>query len=98
MATWNSAPSKSKALCVDCRENYYNGNNEQGIAECWNYALAKVVTRYRIGWWTPMDNADNFDKVRVLNCYCQTGRNAYLEALPAHLVTKQTKKRKSRVA
>jgi hypothetical protein len=56
-----------------------------GIKECWCFEDAKVVTRYRIGWWVPMDNKDNFTKVSVLNCYNQSGRFAYLNKLPEHL-------------
>lgn len=80
-----SKPAKSKGLCVGCRENFYNGYNDIGTKECWNYKSARVVKRYRIGWWTPQDRAENFDPVMVMSCRCDTGRFAYYDKLPGHL-------------
>lgn len=36
---------KSKELCSGCRENFYNGNNQYGIKECWYYKSAEVVKK-----------------------------------------------------
>jgi len=77
-----------KEYCVGCQDNFYNGNNDMGIKECWGFEHAKTVTRYCIGWWTPMDNKDNFWKVTTNDCHKETGRYAYLDKLPSHLVHK----------
>jgi hypothetical protein len=82
-----SKSEKSK-MCSGCTSNYYNGNNPHGIKECWNLKSAKLVTRYKIWWWTPMDKASNFEEVKVLSCYSdlENGHgNAYCTAIPSHL-------------
>jgi len=74
-----------KEYCIGCHDNFYNGNNDMGIKECWGFERAKTVTRFRIGWWAPMDNKDNFWKVTTNDCHKEPGRYADLEKLPAHL-------------
>lgn len=76
---------KSKSLCSGCRDNFYNGNNELGVSECWSYKNARVVKRWRIGWWTQQDKKENFDKVTTLSCHNAPGRYAHSEKLPQHL-------------
>lgn len=71
-----------KRNCVGCRNNFYNGNNDIGVTECWSLADAKMVTKYRIGWWQSMGDKSNFVKVRVPNCYHQPGTNAFLDSIP----------------
>lgn len=78
-------PLKDKSLCSGCRENFYNGNNPYGIKECWSFKKSKVVKRWAIGWWTPMDKSSNFTECWKLSCYKQPGRTAFLEKLPRHL-------------
>ncbi len=36
---------KTKDLCVGCRNNFYNGNNSYGIAECWSYKSARIARK-----------------------------------------------------
>ena len=76
---------KDKQYCIGCEDNFYNGNNSLKIKECWNFKTAKVVTKYRIGWWTPQDKKENFQKVTVHNCHSETGRFAFYDKLPEHL-------------
>ncbi len=79
---------KDKGYCLGCHDDFYNGKNDMNIKECWNFKKAKMVTRFRIGWWTPMDKASNFEEVKVLSCYCdlENGHgNAYLTEIPDHL-------------
>ena len=71
-------------MCVGCCENFYNGQNPYGVKECWSLRRAKVVTRYAIGTWTPMDRASNFREVRVLNCRHEKGV-ALCNGIPPHL-------------
>lgn len=72
-------------LCSGCRDNFYNGNNNLKVKECWSLKSARKVRRWRIGWWTPMDKTENFIAVTTLSCYHNTGNTAYLERLPQHL-------------
>jgi hypothetical protein len=84
----NTPPTeKSKAMCEGCRDDYYNGKNERGIKECWMYAGAKVVRRFKIGWWTQPSSRDAFEEVTTLGCHNAAGRYALYEELPAHLST-----------
>jgi hypothetical protein len=79
---------EKKKLCSGCRQNFYNGNNPHGIKECWNLSSAKLVTRYKIGWWVPCNKASNFEEVKVLSCYddLENGHgNAYMNNIPSHL-------------
>ncbi len=79
---------EKRQYCSGCKENFYNGNNQLGVKECWNLKIAKLVKRYKIYWWTPMDKASNFEEVKVLSCYCdlENGHgNAYLTEIPDHL-------------
>lgn len=79
---------EKKSHCSGCRDNFYNGNNPLGIKECWNLKTAKLVRRYRIYYWTPMDKASNFTEVRVFSCYHDLSNGhgyAYLPDIPRHL-------------
>ena len=74
--------------CSGCTSNFYNGNNPLKINECWHLKTAKLVKRYMIYWWTPMDKASNFTEVKVLSCYKDLVNGhgyAYLENIPLHL-------------
>lgn len=75
-----------KKYCVGCDQNFYNGNNQMGISECWHLKAAKLVTKYVIGWWVPQDRKDNFTKIKTNNCHTETGRFAYYDKLPSHLL------------
>lgn|ERR1700688_4661790 len=35
----------SKSQCVGCFDNFYNGNNPYGVAECWGFKTARVVDK-----------------------------------------------------
>lgn len=72
----------NKKNCVGCRNNFYNGNNDIGVKQCWQLETAKMVMRYSISWWTPMNEKDGYTKVRVPDCYHQPGQTAYVDAIP----------------
>ncbi len=38
----------TKKDCVGCRDNFYNGNNEYGIQECWSLESATLEPRFLI--------------------------------------------------
>ncbi len=73
--------------CAGCRNNFYNDKNPLGVKQCWSLKAARVVTRFRIGWWTQPTSREAFRKVRTLNCHSAPGQYADFEKLPAHLVT-----------
>jgi hypothetical protein len=71
-------------LCVGCRDNFYNGNNELGVSECWLLKTAKPVTRYRLGYWTRPSSRKDFEKVGTLDCHRPPGY-VHMKELPAHI-------------
>lgn len=71
-----------KKYCAGCDDDYYNGT---GAPECWLFKAAKVVKRFRIGWWTQPTSKDVFTEVTTHSCHRESGRFAFMEALPAHL-------------
>ena len=77
--------TEKRKMCSGCHSDYYNSNNEVGIKECWSLATAKVVKRFRIGWWRTPDSKDAFTEVKTLNCHSEPGSFAFMEKLPAHL-------------
>ena len=36
---------RKRKYCIDCRDNFYNGNNSLGVNECWSLVTSKVVRR-----------------------------------------------------
>jgi hypothetical protein len=76
-------PEKSKEMCVGCRDDWYNHNRGDG---CWSYGNAKVVRRYKIGWWVQPDSVSAFTEVETLDCHNAYGHYALFEKLPPHLV------------
>jgi len=41
-------PKKDKTFCGGCEDNFYNGNNNYGVSECWSFKNAKVIKRLSI--------------------------------------------------
>ena len=37
-----------KDYCVGCRDNFYNGNNDLGVKECWCLKDAKLVMKKEV--------------------------------------------------
>ncbi len=37
-----------KKMCIGCRDNFYNGNNDLGVKECWGLQSAKLVLKRRV--------------------------------------------------
>ena len=37
-----------KSRCAGCRNDFYNGNNQIGVTECWHLLTAIVVPRKRV--------------------------------------------------
>ena len=54
--------------CSGCRNNFYNGNNDLGVKECWSRKKAKTVTRYRIHRDSLPARPGAFTKMRVFDC------------------------------
>lgn len=65
-------PRKSISLCAGCRNNFYNGNNDYGVKQCWSFKDAEVVKVLAVGLHQepPYYN----DNIRYcLNCYQSRG-------------------------
>lgn len=65
--------SKSDKLkmCIGCYNNFYNGNNDLGVKECWMLKSARVVLKKKVGIWQvpPWKQAP----IRILNCRREDG-------------------------
>lgn len=77
---------KCKDMCVGCRNDFYNDKNDKGIKECWLYVGARVVKRFKIGWWTEPNSRDAFTEVVTLHCHNAPGNYALMEELPKHML------------
>lgn len=59
---------KTKSLCVECYNDFYNGKNSLGVVECWSFKSARVTKKKFI----PMDLRPPWDTVPVevtLSCH-----------------------------
>lgn len=74
--------SEKLKLCVGCREDYYNGKNERGIARCWMLDSAKPVVKYRIGIQTLPASPGAYTKVNTLSCHSGPKGFVHHEKLP----------------
>lgn len=78
--------SKDAAMCAGCRENFYNGHNQLGVPQCWSLKTAKVVKRWKLGWWTTPDTPGAFQEVKTFSCHHETGKYAFYDKLPPFAV------------
>jgi hypothetical protein len=69
-------------LCAGCRNDFYNDKNPLGVKRCWSFESAKVVTRYRIGWWTQPTQSGAYAKVLTLTCHHAPGQYAQHVEMP----------------
>jgi len=76
---------RKQDYCAGCRDDFYYGHNSLGVKKCWGLKTGRVVTRFAIGFWTPMDTARNFREVKTLSCHNEPGATAFLERIPEHL-------------
>lgn len=59
--------TEKKRRCVGCRSNFYNGNNNLGVTECWSLEKAKTVWKKLV----PVDQRPPWTQKarRILSCY-----------------------------
>lgn len=64
----------TKKDCIGCYNNFYNGNNNLGVKECWSFdRKKKCVTKFRLSIHTPMNIKSAYQKVKIPPCYHMTG-------------------------
>lgn len=73
-------------LCQGCRDNWYNEPGNSNTGQCWSLKGAKVVTRFRLGWWTRPTEPGAFQEVQTLDCHHAPGQYALYEQLPPYAV------------
>lgn len=63
--------SEKKKFCAGCRDNFYNGNNDLGITECWCLDSATFVMKKKV----PIDLRPpwNMESTKVLSCRNERG-------------------------
>ena len=79
-----------KKHCIGCRQNFYNGNNPYGIAECWSLQKARVITRFAISVHAPMGNRRNYFKEQRPQCYEAAGI-VFLKAIPDYATAERAR-------
>jgi hypothetical protein len=76
-------------LCEGCRNNFYNQAGNSTTGRCWSMENAKVVTRYRLGWWTQPTQPGAYAKVTTLSCHHAPGQYALHEELPDFITSEE---------
>lgn len=71
-----------KRHCLGCEDDFYNGKNPLGVAECWMLKTAQIVKRFWIGTWDTPTTPGAFREAKVPNCYRQKGRH-YSDTVPS---------------
>lgn len=74
--------AKDTTPCKGCYCDFYNGRQNFNSNNCWSLKKAKLVTRWKIGWWTAPTEPRAFEKVRTYNCHHAPGKYALYEKLP----------------
>ncbi len=83
---------KTTNHCIGCRNNFYNGNNPYDIKQCWSLAKAKLVTRFKLGTNVPMNIKEAYRKVRVPDCYHESGY-VHCKEIPSYAQTREQRER-----
>jgi hypothetical protein len=73
--------------CTGCRNNFYNGRNPYDIKRCWSLDSAKLVTRFRLSSSCPMNIREAYVKVRVPDCYHESGY-VHMKEIPDYAQTR----------
>ncbi len=74
--------TKNQKHCQGCGDDFYNGPNSANGKTCWGLKSARVVTRYKIGWWVEPTRPGAFTKVKTYSCHNETGKHGFYEELP----------------
>jgi hypothetical protein len=87
-----------KSDCSGCEDNFYNGNNDLGVKECFRFRGQgnRVKKRYRIDYNTPTNIREAYQEVTCPTCYRKKGF-AYMDKIPAYALTKEQREDKSRI-
>ena len=64
--------SEKKKMCHGCRNDFYNGNNNLGVAECWNFPSSKIVKMKKVGMWD-VPPWEHQPVEKVLSCRHESG-------------------------
>lgn len=81
--------TKSIAPCRGCDDNFYNLDGNSTTGRCWLLERAKLVTRYRIGWWTQPTQTGAYQKVETYDCHHAPGKYALHEELPDFITAEE---------
>ena len=63
---------KTKTLCIGCTENFYNGNNDLGVTECWNYKSGTIRRKKFVPVWMRPPWTD-VPVITTLSCHRKKG-------------------------
>jgi hypothetical protein len=60
-----------KTFCPGCRDNFYNGNNNMGITDCWMLVSAKKAMKKKV--WRDDVPPWNHTPIETLTCFRAEG-------------------------
>jgi hypothetical protein len=65
--------TKSKSMCVGCRNDFYNHGTNSTTGECWMFAKAKVVQATQVGSF--QEPPYKWNPQTTLTCHAPDGRH-----------------------
>jgi len=71
---------KSRRMCHGCNDDFYNGNNDYGIKECWSFESADVTMTRKI----PIEMRPPWDSIPLvprLSCFRKKGYVFFKEGI-----------------
>jgi hypothetical protein len=85
--------------CAGCEDNFYNGNNNLGVTECWRFRGKgnRIKKRFRINYNTPTNIREAYQEVICPTCYRQKGY-CYFDRIPLYAKTIEQRKMETREA
>lgn len=73
--------------CRNCDSDFYNhGGHSMNGSHCWHLEDARVVTRFKLHWWTAPTVPGAYQKVDTLDCHTERGQFAFHKELPPFAV------------
>lgn len=79
---------EKKQHCIGCRNNFYNGNNDLGVKECWSFKTSQIVQRVEV----PVHQRPPYHQTprKSLSCYHADGY-AYLKPDDVRVINGKSK-------
>ena len=86
----------STTHCVGCYNNHYNQPGNSTTGKCWSLPSAKLKTRFQLSINTPMNIREAYVKVRLPDCFRQTG-SVFLDSIPNYAQTRKEREAEAKL-